>query len=77
MNNYLLPGGKKVARENYESRGMVVHHLSDIYGFAAAADGLWGLWPLGGAWLAYHLWEHYLYTEDKDFLRNTAYTYIR
>ena len=77
MNNYLLPGGKKVARENYNTRGMVVHHLSDIYGFAAAADGLWGLWPLGGAWLAYHMWEHYLYTEDKDFLRNTAYTFIR
>ncbi|MBQ8333998.1 MAG: glycoside hydrolase family 95 protein, partial [Clostridia bacterium] len=35
MNNYLLPGGKKTARENYGTRGMVVHHLSDIYGFAA------------------------------------------
>ncbi len=77
MNGYLLPGGERVARENYEARGMVVHHLSDIYGFAAAADGLWGLWPLGGAWLAYHLWEHWLYTGDKNFLRTTAYRYIR
>lgn len=77
MNNYLLPGGKKVARENYNTRGLVVHHLSNIYGFAAAADGLWGLWPLGGAWLAYHMWEHYLYTGDVDFLKNTAYTFIR
>ncbi|MBQ8187101.1 MAG: glycoside hydrolase family 95 protein [Clostridia bacterium] len=77
MNNYLLPGGKKTARENYGTRGMVVHHLSDIYGFAAAADGLWGLWPVGGAWLAYHMWEHFLYTGDTDFLRNTAYAYIR
>lgn len=77
MNNQLLPGGKKTAQENYGTRGMVVHHLSDIYQFAAAADGLWGMWPLGGAWLAYHMWEHYLYTEDKEFLRDTAYTYIR
>ena len=77
MNNYLLPGGEKVARENYGVGGMVVHHLSDIYCFAAAADGLWGLWPLGGAWLAFHMWEHYLYTLDKDFLKNTAYRYIK
>ena len=77
MNAYLLPGGEKVARENYGVRGTVVHHLSDIYGFAAAADGLWGLWPLGGAWLAYHMWEHWLYTGDRDFLRDTAYRYIR
>ena len=77
MNDYLLPGGKRVAAENYHARGMVVHHLSDIYGFAAAADGPWGMWPLGGAWLAFHMWEHYLYTEDKAFLKNVAYDYIR
>lgn len=77
MNNYLLPGGERVARENYGAGGMVVHHLSDIYCFAAPADGLWGLWPLGGAWLAYHMWEHYLYTLDRDFLRDKAYRYIR
>lgn len=77
MNECLLPGGKNEARINYKTRGMVVHHLSDIYGFASVADGLWGLWPLGGAWLAYHMWEHYLYTGDKEFLRNTAYEYIR
>lgn len=77
MNNYLLPGGERVARENYGVNGMVVHHLSDIYCFAAAADGLWGLWPLGGAWLAFHMWEHYLYTLDTDFLKNTAYRYIK
>ena len=77
MNNYLLPGGERVARENYGVNGMVVHHLSDIYCFAAAADGLWGLWPLGGAWLAFHMWEHYLYTLDTAFLKDTAYRYIK
>ncbi len=77
MNECLLPGGKKVARENYGAEGTVVHHVADIYQFAAAADGMWGLWPLGAAWLSYHMWEHYLYTEDKDYLRNTAYEFIK
>ena len=77
MNELLLPDGEKVARENYKTRGLVVHHLSDIYGFAAVADGPWGMWAVGGAWLAYHMWEHYLFTKDKVFLRETAYRYIR
>ncbi len=77
LNDYLLPGGKRVAQENYHAQGMVVHHLSDIYGFAAAADGPWGMWPMGGAWLAFHLWEHWLYTEDETFLRDVAYDFIR
>ncbi len=77
MNECLLPGGRKVARENYEATGTVVHHVADIYGFTAAADGLWGLWPLGGAWLCYHMWEHYLFTGDKEFLRDTAYQFIK
>ncbi len=77
MNACLLPGGRKVARENYHARGLVVHHVADIYNFAAAADGMWGLWPMGGAWLAYHMWEHYLFTCDRDFLKNTAYTFIK
>ena len=76
INNYLLEGGKTVAREYYHCRGAVLHHLSDIYGFAAPADGLWGLWPMGGAWLCYAMWEHYLYAPDKEFLRDVAYPYI-
>ncbi len=76
INNDLLDGGRRVARDFYHCRGAVLHHLSDIYGFASPADGLWGLWPMGGAWLCYALWEHYLFAPDADFLRNTAYPYI-
>lgn len=76
INDNLLESGKHTAEVNYKCRGAVLHHLSDIYKFTAPADGLWGLWPLGGAWLCYHMWEHYLYTLDKDFLKNTAYNYI-
>ncbi len=77
MNDYLLAPGQAVARDFYHCRGTVVHHLSDIYGFAAPADGLWGLWQLGGAWLCYAMWEHYLFSPDVEFLRRTAYPYIR
>ncbi len=77
INAYLLKSGKRCAEVNYKCRGAVLHHLSDIYGFAAPADGLWGLWPLGGAWLCYHLWEHYLYGEDKAYLKEHSYEYIR
>ena len=76
MNNYLLQSGKKTARENYNCRGTVLHHLSDIYGFTTPADGIWGVWPMGGAWLSFHMWEHFLYTKDIDFLKETAYEYL-
>ena len=77
MNTCLLHQGERTAREYYHVNGTVTHHLSDIYGFTAAADGPLGLWPLGGAWLAFHMWEHYRYTTDLDFLKNTAYEYIK
>ena len=76
MNEYLLAGGKRVAKEYYRCRGTVLHHLSDIYGFASPADGVWGLWQAGGAWLSYAMWEHYLFSRDLDFLKNTAYPYL-
>ncbi len=77
MNTYLLHQGERTARKYYRVNGTVTHHLSDIYGFTAAADAPLGLWPLGGAWLAFHMWEHYLYTTDLDFLKNTAYEFIK
>ena len=76
MHTSLLPGGQAVAKEYYRCSGTVVHHLSDIYGFAAPADGLWGLWQTGAAWLCYPFWEHYLFSPDLDFLRTTAYPFI-
>ena len=77
MNRYLLPAGKKTAQTVYRANGCVVHHLSDIYGYTNPADGLWGLWPHGASWLSFHMWEHYLFTLDGDFLRDTAYPFIR
>lgn len=76
MNQNLLESGKKTAKDYYNCRGTVTHHVSDIYGFTAPADGLVGLWPLGGAWLCYAMWEHWLFTRDESFLRQTAYEFI-
>jgi len=76
MNNNLLESGKKVAATNYHVRGTVAHHVSDIYKFSSVADGFCGFWPMGAAWLCYHMWEHWLYTGDRDFLKNVAYEYI-
>ena len=77
MNNVLLESGRKTAEALYGCRGTVTHHLSDLYGYTAPADGLWGIWPLGGAWLSTHMWEHYLFTLDEDFLREEAYGYMK
>ena len=77
MNDTLLESGRKTAAQLYGCRGTVTHHLSDLYGYTGPADGLWGLWQLGGAWLSTHMWQHYLFTEDVDFLREEAYEYMK
>jgi len=74
----LRESGRKTARIHYEARGFVAHHLTDIWGFTAPADGpQWGLWPMGGAWLCQHLWEHYLFTGDRSFLNKRAYPVMK
>ncbi|KAI5314764.1 PREDICTED: alpha-L-fucosidase [Prunus dulcis] len=67
--------GSKTAKVNYEASGWVVHQVSDIWAKTSPDRGqaVWALWPMGGAWLCTHLWEHYTYTMDKDFLKNKAY----
>ena len=65
----LTDQGSQVARENYNAGGWVFHQNTDIWRVAAPMDGpSWGTFTTGGAWLATHLWEHYLFTGDKAFL---------
>lgn len=62
--------GKETARVMYGARGWSMHHNTDIWRMTGVVDGaFWGLWPTGNAWLCQHVWEHYLYTGDKDFLK--------
>jgi alpha-L-fucosidase 2 len=66
-----LPNGRKTAQVMYGCRGAVVHHNTDFYGDTAPQDVYFAStsWTMGGAWMALHLWEHYLYTVDKTFLK--------
>jgi len=66
--------GRHVARTLYNARGFVIHHNTDIWGDAVPIDGVGsGLWPMGGAWLSLHEWDHYDFTRDRDFLSRRAY----
>ncbi len=70
------PSGARTASVHYGAGGWVMHHVSDIFGCTAPIDGLWGVWPMGGAWLCLHLYEHYLFTADAAFLQK-AYPLMR
>jgi alpha-L-fucosidase 2 len=62
--------GSQVAREHYGARGWVMHQNTDLWRVTAPMDGpTWGTFTVGGAWLCTHLWEHYLYTQDKAYLK--------
>jgi alpha-L-fucosidase 2 len=69
----LRVAGRKTAREWYDCRGFVTHHNTDLWRGTAPVDGSWGLWPMGGVWLVQHLWEHYAFSGDREFLRQRAY----
>jgi alpha-L-fucosidase 2 len=62
--------GVKTAQVHYKADGWVAHHNTDGWRGTAPIDGaLWGLWPMGGAWLCTHLWEHFRFTNDTAKLK--------
>jgi alpha-L-fucosidase 2 len=66
----LTDQGSQVACRHYGARGWVFHQNTDIWRVAAPMDGpTWGTFTVGGAWLTTHLWEHYLYTLDREYLK--------
>jgi len=66
----LTDQGGEVAREHYGARGWVEHQNTDLWRVAAPMDGpYWGAFTTGGAWLCTHLWEHYLFTGDREYLK--------
>ncbi len=61
--------GQESATQIYRARGWNMHHNTDLWRITGVVDGgFYGVWPMGGAWLTQHLWQHYLYTGDKNFL---------
>ena len=71
--------GEVPAKDIYNARGFCVHHNVDIWRFCtpAAGDAQWGFWPMAGAWFCQHVYNHYLYTNDVNYLRDTAYPIMK
>lgn len=62
--------GAQTAKEYYGRDGWVAHHNIDLWRGTAPVDAArFGMWPVGGAWLCQHLWEHYAFTGDREFLK--------
>lgn len=80
---HLSVTGATTAKEFYGMNGWVVHHNSDIWalsnpvGDKGWGDPKWANWAMGANWLCRHLWEHYLYTGNTKFLRDTAYPLMK
>ena len=69
--------GKETAKVMYGAKGWMAHHNTDIWRITGPVDGaFWGIWNGGGGWTSQHLWEHYLYTGDTDFLKK-AYPILK
>ena len=67
--------GEVPAKKIYGASGFCSHHNVDIWRFCDPANGLanWGFWPMAGGWFCEHLYDHYLYTDDIGFLKETAF----
>lgn len=75
----LATNGSTTAKINYNKNGWVAHHIVDVWGLTAPSNGIpkYAFWPMGGAWLCTHLWEHYQFTLDKKFLSDVAYPLLK
>lgn len=69
----LRVSGAETARADYHSKGWVLHHNTDLWRATTPVDGPWGIWPMGEAWLANQMWDHYEFSRDREFLRRQAY----
>lgn len=75
----LRENGRRTAKSMYGARGFCVHHASNLWADTAVVS-TWlpaMFWPMGGAWLTLHMWEHYLYGRNMAFLRDRAYPAMR
>jgi alpha-L-fucosidase 2 len=74
----IAQSGRETARVHYGARGWVLHHNFDLWrGTAPINRSNHGIWPTGGAWLCQHLWWHYQFTGDEEFLRMKAYPLMK
>lgn len=74
----LVETGQKTAKAHYNARGWILHHNTDVWRGAAPINASnHGIWMGGSGWASQHLWERYLFTQDKNFLRERAYPIMK
>lgn len=74
----LVEPGKISAKEFYNTRGWVVNTMNNPFGYTSPGWNFpWGAFPGGAAWLCQHLWEHFEFTQDEQFLKDTAYPLMK
>ena len=71
--------GKETATHFYNAKGWTLHHNTDIWATSNPVSGSpsWANWPMGGAWLCQHAWEHYQFTGDTEYLKQVAYPLMK
>lgn len=79
---YMAKNGTATATNYYHMKGWAVHHNSDLWGQTnpvgeGTGDPKWANWALGSAWLSQHLYEHYRFTKDNNYLKNVAYPLMK
>jgi len=66
----LVEPGRKTAKAYYNAPGFVFHMITNVWGWTSPGwQASWGFFPTGGAWLCQHMWEHYAFSGDKEFLK--------
>lgn len=75
----MVPNGEKTAKKVYGCDGFVAHHTTNLWGDTSIEGNSFpsSVWPMGGTWLILHMWDHYLYTGDKEFLRKRAFPVMK
>ena len=74
----LRPRGRKTARDVYGCRGFVAHHTTDAWFWTSPIGNVgYGMWPSGAAWCCQHLWEHYAFGGDREFLQKRAWPIMK
>lgn len=77
INRWRMPG-RITASKTYGAKGWTMNHLSNPFGHTSISDNVrWGIFPMAGPWLTLHLWEHYLFNGDRDYLQRQAYPAMR
>ena len=79
---HMAVNGEKTAKNYYGARGWALHHNSDIWAQTnpvgeGGGDPKWANWSLGSPWISQHLYEHYLFTGDQQYLKETAYPLMK